>query len=626
MTEKKSKNENKRNLVFIVIIAVVAFAAFANTLNGEFVYDDKRQISRNPLIKDSTLYSKALTSDVWAFKGDGTIAASNYWRPTFTAFSIISYRLFGSDTFGWHLLNILLHVGVCLLVFLLLRRWGLSDFSAFAITLVFAVHPIHTESVAWIAGSPDLLFSLFLLASLWFAQNYYDKQNRFDIILALVFYALALGAKEVALLCLPIYWLIYSNKADETKDRKEKSFNFMQIAPFILIGVVYFFARLGVIGQLSMPAEDAATFGNAILTAPSIFVFYLKQILFPITLGPNYSLRAIESFSVMSFLIPFITSIVAIFLLGLLAKRSFIQKLGLAFFILPILPAFNITAFTPEQIVHDRYLYLPLLGFLMIIFPYLKELFEKINKDNAVKITLGFAIVISILLFVKTFTYNKVWLDDLSLWTHSVTVDSNSAFNYSQLGSALSEKGKIEESIKAYNKSLDIKTTSLAYMGRARGFLAKKKYEDAIWDLKTVAEMPADKLNAYTLYQTYESLAVAHSQNKQLEKAEDVLLEARKRLPIYYAALTGKLAVVLYQKNQKQKALEELEKTQNQARVELLPESKTVLFRLGALYFEAKQNQKAGAALQEYLRLTNTMQDKLTQANRKQALAILKKL
>jgi protein O-mannosyl-transferase len=108
---------------FILIIIAVCILVFANSLYGDFVYDDLRQILRNPLIQDNSLIWKALTSDVWAFKGDGSIAASNYWRPTFTAFNIVCFRLFGANPFGWHLINIFLHAGVCILGFKSLRRW-----------------------------------------------------------------------------------------------------------------------------------------------------------------------------------------------------------------------------------------------------------------------------------------------------------------------------------------------------------------------------------------------------------------------------------------------------------------------------------------------------------------------
>src|SRR5687767_13727172 len=101
----------------LVLIALVAFVVFAITLGGDFVYDDTRQILRNPLIQDSDLYGKALASDVWAFKGDGTAAASNYYRPTFVAWMILNFKVFGTSPFGWHLTNVLLHIGVCLLCF-----------------------------------------------------------------------------------------------------------------------------------------------------------------------------------------------------------------------------------------------------------------------------------------------------------------------------------------------------------------------------------------------------------------------------------------------------------------------------------------------------------------------------
>ena len=90
---------------------VLGFLIYANTLNGEFVYDDQRQIVRNTLIQDGSQFWRALTSDVWAFKG-GDQAVSNYWRPSYVLWMILNFRCFGLAPFGWHLSNILLHVGV----------------------------------------------------------------------------------------------------------------------------------------------------------------------------------------------------------------------------------------------------------------------------------------------------------------------------------------------------------------------------------------------------------------------------------------------------------------------------------------------------------------------------------
>ena len=125
----KFRNEWKWIVPIIAICALV----FADSLGGALVYDDSRQIVRNTLIQDNSLMWKALTSDVWAFKGDGTQAASNYWRPTFTAWHIINFRLFGMNPLGWHVTNLLLHAGVCVLAYALLRRWAFSVIIAFSI-------------------------------------------------------------------------------------------------------------------------------------------------------------------------------------------------------------------------------------------------------------------------------------------------------------------------------------------------------------------------------------------------------------------------------------------------------------------------------------------------------------
>jgi tetratricopeptide (TPR) repeat protein len=625
MTEQKIKN-NKLNLILALILAIVSFTVFANTLSGEFVYDDRRQVVQNPLIQDSKLYAKALTSDVWAFKGDGNITVSNYWRPTFTAYSIINYQLFGLNPFGWHFLNVLLHLGICLMAYFLLRRWGLSDLVSFAIVLIFAVHPAHTESVAWIVGSPDLLFSLFFLVSLWFTQNYVEKGNKLNILYAGFFYALSLGAKEVALLCLPIYWLVLSVKKSKKDNTEKAKFDLGQITPFVIIAIVYFFTRLEIIGKLSIAAPGATSFDKALLTIPAIFLFYFRQVTLPLTLGIYYPLRTVEEFSLFSVLFPFVLSVALLALLFYVAKKSFVQKLGLAIFILPLLMTFNVTAFTPEQIVHDRYLYLPLLGFLMIFIPEVSNLIEKINKENCERILVVLVIFISLLLSIKTWNYNRVWQNELLLWSNAVKVDPASASAYTKLGDELVSQNRINEALMAYNNALNIKSIDYAHIGRAKIFLRQKKYEEAVWDFKTVVEMPLENIEVTTLLQAYEGLAIVFNEQKEFNRAIEILEAARTKIPFYYATITSKLAAVYYIKGEKQKALAELEKAQGKARTEMLPEAKTVLYRLGTLYFEFGQKEKAKAVLRDYLSLTNTMQDKVTLNNRKQASALLKKI
>lgn len=600
-----------------LILIIAAFGVFANSLRGDFVYDDNRQILMNPLIQDSKLYIKALFSDVWAFKGDGNIATSNYWRPTFVAWMILNFKLFGTSPFGWHLANVLLHTFICLLTFFLLyKRWNVDLFLAFAISLLFAVHPVHVESVTWISGAPDLLATAFMLLSLWFASKKEVASKKEYILLSVFFYALAVGAKEIILPCFLVYYPIFRYFQKESKLKAVKL-----TLPFLAVGILYFIIRYKVLGVFSLKPEDAIELKNAILAIPTVFLFYLKQLIYPVNLCANYSIKLAENI-LMDFVTPSLISLSILSLMFILARRSSLQKLGLFLFLLPLLPVMNLSLFSSEQLVHDRYLYLPLLGFLILILPSLT--FLKLDFRNFTKLNALILAITALLLGLKTISYSQVWLSDLSLWEYQVKANENSAFGWAQYGAKLLELEKFSEAENAYNRSIQIKPSTIAFLGRGRSLIGQGKFDSAIEDLKKIIETPDE--NLYLIFQAYGALAIAYSGKKEPEKALEVLLQARNRLPIYYASLTVKIAIVLYQMNRKQEALNQLEAVKERAKTELMPESKSVFFRLGLLYAEMGKKAEAKANLLEFLRLSNNFRNKITEKEREIALDYLKKL
>lgn len=604
----------KTELIWIVPLVLICFVVFANTVGGDFVYDDTRQIVRNTLIQDNSLIWKALTSDVWAFKGDGTQAASNYWRPTFTLWNILCFRLFGMSPGGWHVANILLHTGVTVTAFGLLRRWEFSSIAAFAIALIFAVHPIHVESVAWIAGSPDLLFSLALLGSLWCATSYRGSRSAIHLALTIVLYAIALGAKEVGILCLPIYYFVL--KDSDTHDKRPSV-----VTPLILLGTiaaVYFALRYAVLGAISRPPDDAVALIDAVMSVPMMFAFYLHQALAPIVLAINYPITPVTQIGFTNFVLPLIVAVAVFAGSFYLVRSSNKNRIAAAIFLLPLIPAMNATAFISEQIVHDRYLYLPLLGILMLLVP----LGLRFINERYVLIA---CCLVAAALSIQTIRYNTAYANELALWNWTSKVDS-SAFTSMQLGSALAEAGQNEAAIAAYSAAIDKKPSMRALYGRGRAYNSVKRYENAEKDLVAALAMPLEKQEAYAAYQVYESLGITYVAQKKFDEAVKIFTEARTSLPIYSAAITEKLAVVYYQNNLKAEALRELESAQAQARVELLPESKSVFLRLGMLYAEANQKDAARNALYEYLRLTAAFNDKPTVAMRTQASKLLERV
>jgi tetratricopeptide (TPR) repeat protein len=618
--------KSTRDTMWIVIITLAAVLVYLNAVRGDFVYDDNRQIAANPLIQDNSAIGKALVSDVWAFKGSGTVAASNYWRPTFTAWCILNYRLFGIDPTGWHVLNLLLHAAVCIVGFFLLRRWNVSAWIAAAIMLLFAVHPVHTESVAWISGSPDLLLALFLLLSLIFADRARESGVGRDLAISVVFYLLALGSKEIAVFCLPVYVIVLAKRKDGSGWSSDllNQAAWRSAIGFLVAVIAYFLARMGIIGAISRSPEFAPDTTSAILTIPAAFVFYLRQMFFPLWLGPNYSLRPVEAIGLTNFVLPLVIAILVVMGLVYLSAGSFVRRVGLALFLLPLLPAMLIFAFPSDQIVHDRYLYLPLLGFLIVVVDLVAEFVTKRLGDSGERYLLFASVAVGAVLAIQTFSYNRAWLTDLALWKHAVTIDESSPTNWLQLGAELDDQQEPQAAAEAYKRALALRRDPLAVMGASRVAIALGDPDSAIRELETVIDLPPESVTAYTVFQSYEALAIALQQRKDLVGAERRIREARERLPIYRAALTEKLAVILYLQNRKSDALAELEGVRAQARKEMLEASKSVFLRLGMLYAEQGRKPEARAALEEFLASTANSRHKSTLGERRAAAELLK--
>lgn len=589
---------------------VLGFLVYVNTLYGEFVYDDLRQIVRNTLIQDGSRFWQAMTSDVWAFKG-GEEAVSNYWRPSFVFWMILNFRCFGLQTFGWHLTNILIHVGVVALVFALSRRLNLSRPIAAAIAMIFAIHPAHSESVAWISGAPDLILAAALLGSIWFVDLLSEKPTPFRWVLAIGLYIVALGAKEVAILYpLMVVALLLPND-----DRNDKGFPARPLSltwPFVAVAIIYLIARYAVLGKTQRLPEGAATLGQTILTAPAVFAFYLRQMIMPYWIGPSYPMRAVADVNIgmTNFAIPLAVAVAAIGWMIWMASRSKTARIGLAIFLVPLLPTFNIGVFHPEQLVHDRYLYLPLLGFLLLTIPAIASALQRfggMTMTHAAATVFIIAVILAIPLGAQTVRYNRAWTSNLALWEWGVQSDPNSAYNYQQYAVQLHQAKRLDEAVKAFDRSTEIHPMATTYVSRATALIDQNRFSEAERDLREVTSKEVAQVSGYTMYQAYERLAISNTQQRKVNEAIEAITEARRRLPQYRAAITEKLAIILYQSGDKQRAIDELNSVQAQARTETLPESRLVFYRLGLLNAELGHPQEARTALQEFMSLTQNM-------------------
>jgi protein O-mannosyl-transferase len=601
------------DLWWLLPALVLGFLVYTNTLGGEFVYDDEQQIVRNTLIQDRSQFWRAMTSDVWGVFNAGEQAVSNYWRPSFVCWMILNFRFFGLATFGWHLASILLHLVVIALAFAILRRLAVSRPIAGAIALIFAVHPVHSESVAWISGAPDLILGAALLGSLWFVNLLGEKKTALRWALALGLYMVALGAKEIAILY-PLIAVAVLYRGD--RDPGEKSGSWARILsivwPFAAVAVIYLITRRSILGTTARFPEGAANLGEAILTAPAVFAFYFRQMIIPFWIGPSYPLRAVTPGTVGAgnFIIPLVVTMVAGWWMIRMARLSRIARIGLALFLVPLIPAMNIVAFGPEHLVHDRYLYVPLLGFLMLVIPAFASWLQRMGGERIVRPSLLifiFAMIVSVPLGAQTVRYNRAWTSNLALWEWGVRFDPSSAFNYQQYGVQLHEAKRLDEAVAAFDRSIEIAPMASTYVTRGTALIEQQKFAEAERDLREVTSGKRGQISTYVLYRAYRNLAESLVRQGKLNEAIDAITEARGRLPHYTAALTEKLAPILYKAGRKNEALSALNAARVQARTESLPESRMIFYGLGLLNAELGHPQTAHEAFQEFLSVTQGM-------------------
>lgn len=600
------------------LAALLAIALYAPTVTGEWVYDDERQIVQNPLIQDPALFGEAMTRDVWSFLG-GDEAKSNYWRPTFVLWLIAQQRVFGvADPTPWRIANILLHAGATLLAFALCRRLGVGPMLAGAIACVFAAHPAHVESVAWVSGSPDLLMAIALFGSLIALIGAVEKGGRDRWAIALALYAVAQLAKEPAIVTPAAAFAIGWWKTPEQKGRWRRAA--LVAAPFAALAIAYFVARAMILGEVSQRPPGAPGLRGVIDSSPLVALFYLRQMVFPLWVGPSYPIRPVQDFGLMTVVIPGAV-VTALCLAGLaLARRRFDAAVGLAL-LATLAPAMNIGAFQPEQIVHDRYLYIPVLGLLLLAAPFAASLIARRTDELRARAIVAIALVVACApLGVQTVLYGRAWMDDLPLWQRAVALDPDSSFNQVQLASYLVPEGRLAEARAALERALEINEVTNAYLGLSEIDMEERRYADAESRLLTVLERQP------TNYRAQERLAVLYERWGRLDRAEQSLREARDRIPHARAALTHKLAVILYRQGRRDDALSELESARDAAATEIQPEARMVLLRIGQLRFERGESGPAIAALEAFLASTRSASIPMIEDGRRQARAMLGQL
>ena len=465
----------------IIILILISVAVYSNTIFNSFIWDEIDIIREDVYMKSVKYIPHLFTLKYW--QNDFTVVApdTNIYRPLWALSFLADYKLWGENPVGWHITNIILFSLCVVILYYFLLSIPIGEMAAFLSSLIFAVYPIHVESVSYVKNRSDILCCIFyLLSIIFFIKTVKSRQNNLQIFKSLNFpisilcFILALFSKEVAI-TLPVVMFVYLLFKKSIKD------NYKLLTIYVIICILFVIYIL--MNQVTVNNEDSIWL--ILLTGLTALGEYIKISLLPFFLCTERDLN----FSIFTFLY-----------LGIFISLAYYfykkqQTNGLFFiflYIITLIPVLNISSVEARPIAEQR-LFIPSIGICSIFGIY----FYRFWYNKYVKIVFYlFIIILSILVFKR----NLVWKDSITLWRTTLKQGCETERVYSNLAVAFEENNMLNEAMAAYG--LAIKKTS----------------------------------NPGTIAKIYTNIAILYKKNGQTKEAVEYLKKAIEMDPLYYYA------------------------------------------------------------------------------------------
>jgi tetratricopeptide (TPR) repeat protein len=487
-----------------IFLAAIIWAVFGQALGHEFVnYDDDVYVYENPeVVGGLTLHGIARAFiHVHAFN----------WHPLTWVSHMLDCQLYGLNPGGHHLTNILLHTVTAILLFLVMRRMTGALWRSAFVAMVFAIHPLRVESVAWVAERKDVLSGLFFMLTIGAYVRYVQKKAEvegrksraraapalnprlwtLDYYLVLIFFALGLMCKPM-LVTLPLVLLLLDFWPIQRFNDSTVSRLLVEKLPFfglaVAAGVVAIFAQTGTIKtfeQISLPLRV----GNALVS----YVAYLGQMFWPSGLAVLYPLAARD--------IGISGVVLSLVLLAGISAGAFVLRrrpcllTGWLWYLVMLVPVIGIIQ-VGSQARADRYTYLPQIGLYLSLTWAAADLCAGGRRRRVV--LGGCAAIIVVALIFCARAQVAYWRNSESLWTHTLACTSDNFVGHNNLGNALLQKGSVNEAMAQYQKALQINPDyAEAHNNLSNALLQKGNVDEAITHLQKALQIDPDYAYAH---------------------------------------------------------------------------------------------------------------------------------
>jgi tetratricopeptide (TPR) repeat protein len=545
-----------RWVTFAILIGII-FLVYSNSFKGDFVYDDIFLIKENPIIKDLSLAPKIFISPMW----DSSQSSAQFYRPILILSFALNYAIGKLDPISYHILNVLIHIANVLLVtklfYLLCRQLPL----ALGVGLLFGLHPINTEAVAWISGRGDLLSAFFSLGALIlyfmalpsFSPGTAKKWPGLYRVLSVVSFFMGLLSKEssVTLIGVLVFYEFIFRPLPRTRG--------LRLVPYIFVLALYVGVRYMVLGFQSEPFNDflrnplsSETVIPRLLTGISIFGKYLTLLLFPLHLSSDYSFNTVEIIRS-----PWHTSVMLTTLVGIglvivwfySLKRNLVVCWALgSFFVMGALAFINAIIPLGGNIIAERYMYLTVVSFSFVFLWVVASLRQRLPQRVQFAITSILVAVIFGGCFIRTHLRNYDWQDNIRLFKSGIAVNPNSAQLHNNLADSYFNKEMFSLSEYHYRKAISI------YPLFASPWIGLGKLSNRNWNSEEAIKYFQQAASMGVNANLYLSFSEAHLNAGQLEEAQKVL-EVGLRLEPKNTKVLNNLGVVLARRGEIEKAL-----------------------------------------------------------------------
>jgi len=453
-------------LLISLFLIVATTCVFLPVRNCEFVFDDDPYVTQNQYVQAGVTWESVR----WAF----TDTHIGFWHPLTWLSLMCDYELYGLNPGGYHWTNLLLHIENMLLLFLVLTRMTGALWRSAFVAALFALHPLHVESVAWVAARKDVLSTLFWMLSMLAYFHYVKDPRIVRYLLIILFFVLGLMTKPM-LVTLPFvlllldYWPLgrfsFRQLPRDTDLRVRKTMNSpptISAIPRLILEKVPLFTLTVICSVSAICAEKhAGALGNLellpfkirIANALVSYTSYIRKMIWPSDLAcfyphPWHSLPLWQTAGA-GFLL------LCISVLVIRATRRFpYLAIGWLWYLGTLVPVIGLVQ-VGSHAMADRYTYVPLIGLFIIIAWGLADLAATWRYRRVV---LAMSAVILVLAFAVCASFQvRHWQNSVTLFEHTLDVTAGNYLAHYNLGASLAERGRLDEAIGHYAKALRIK-------------------------------------------------------------------------------------------------------------------------------------------------------------------------